>query len=97
MTFPVTVKEYSEVDWLKMPFDAGIEAVRAAEAVKNARVLDSMQTNKSSMAFDVQYKRKTEIDFISGAVSKIGKKHGIKTPLNDLMYKMIKVKEGMYS
>ena len=35
-----------------------------------------MQTNKSSMAFDVQYKRKTEIDFISGAVSKIGKKHG---------------------
>jgi 2-dehydropantoate 2-reductase len=56
-----------------------------------------MQTNKSSMAFDIQYKRKTEIDFISGAVSKIGKKHGIKTPLNDLMYKMIKVKEGMYS
>ena len=50
--------------------------------------------------FDIKLcklKRKTEIDFISGAVSKIGKKHGIKTPLNDLMYKMIKVKEGMYS
>ena len=61
------------------------------------KIVDSMQTNKSSMAFDVKYKRKTEIDFISGAVSKIGKKHGIKTPLNDLMYKMIKVKEGMYS
>ena len=61
------------------------------------KIVDSMQTNKSSMAFDVQYKRKTEIDFISGAVSKIGKKHGVKTPLNDLMYKMIKVKEGMYS
>ena len=30
-------------------------------------------------------------------LSKIGKKHGVKTPLNDLMYKMIKVKEGMYS
>ena len=39
------------------------------------KIVDSMQTNKSSMAFDVQYKRKTEIDFISGAVSKIGKKH----------------------
>jgi len=35
------------------------------------KIVDSMQTNKSSMAFDVQYKRKTEIDFISGAVSKI--------------------------
>ena len=61
------------------------------------KIVDSKQTNKSSMAFDVLYKRKTEIDFISGAVSKIGKKHGIATPLNDLMYKMIKVKEGMYS
>ena len=61
------------------------------------KIVDSNQTNKSSMAFDVQYKRKTEIDFISGVVSKMGKKHGINTPLNDLMYKMIKVKEGMYS
>ena len=61
------------------------------------KIVDSNQTNKSSMAFDVLYKRKTEVDFISGAVSKIGKSHGIPTPLNDLMYKMIKVKEGMYS
>ena len=61
------------------------------------KIVDSKQTNKSSMAFDVLYKRKTEIDFISGAVSKKEKKHGIATPLNDLMYKMIKVKEGMYS
>ena len=61
------------------------------------KIVDSKQTNKSSMAFDVLYKRKTEIDFISGAVSKIGKTHGIATPLNDLMYKMIRVKEGMYS
>ena len=60
------------------------------------RIVDSRQTNKSSMAFDVLKSRKTEIDFISGAVSKIGKKHGIKTPLNDLMYNIIKIKEGNY-
>ena len=60
------------------------------------KIVDSNQTNKSSMAFDVLKNRKTEIDFISGAVSKIGKKHGIKTPLNDLMYNIIKIKEGMY-
>ena len=48
------------------------------------------------MAFDVLKNRKTENDFISGAVSKIGKKHGIKTPINDLMYNIIKIKEGMY-
>ena len=60
------------------------------------RIVDSRQTNKSSMAFDVIKKRKSEIDFISGAVGRIGKKHGIKTPLNDLMYNIIKIKEGMY-
>jgi 2-dehydropantoate 2-reductase len=60
------------------------------------KIVDSNQTNKSSMAFDILYKRKSEIDFINGAVSKIGKQHGVKTPLNDMMYKIIKVKEGVY-
>ena len=60
------------------------------------KIVDSKQTNKSSMCFDILNKRKTEIEFINGAVSKIGKNHGIKTPMNDLMYKMIMVKEGMY-
>ena len=61
------------------------------------RIVDSRQTNKSSMAFDVLKKRASEIDFISGAVSRIGKRHGVKTPLNDLMYNIIKIKEGMYT
>ena len=60
------------------------------------KIVDSKQTNKSSMCFDILNKRKTEIDFINGAVSKIGKGHGVKTPMNDLMYKMIMVREGMY-
>ncbi len=60
------------------------------------KIVDSKQTNKASMSFDVLYKRKTEIEFINGAVSKIGKKHGIATPLNDLMCKVINIKEGMY-
>lgn len=60
------------------------------------KIVDSKQTNKSSMCFDILNKRKTEIEFINGAVSQIGRIHGIKTPMNDLMYKMIMVKEGMY-
>ena len=60
------------------------------------KIVDSNQTNKSSMAFDIQYKRKSEIDFINGSVSKIGKKHGVPTPLNDMLYKIIKVKEGSF-
>ena len=60
------------------------------------KIVDSNQTNKSSMAFDIQYKRKSEIDFINGSVSKIGNKHGVPTPLNDMLYKIIKVKEGSF-
>ena len=60
------------------------------------KIVDSNQTNKSSMAFDIQYKRKSEIDFINGSVSKIGKKHCVPTPLNDMLYKIIKVKEGSF-
>ena len=60
------------------------------------KIVDTNQTNKSSMAFDIQYKRKSEIDFINGSVSKIGKKHGVPTPLNDMLYKIIKVKEGSF-
>ena len=60
------------------------------------KIVDSNQTNKSSIAFDIQYKRKSEIDFINGSVSKIGKKHSVPTPLNDMLYKIIKVKEGSF-
>ena len=60
------------------------------------KIVDSNQTNKSSMAFDIQFKRKSEIDFINGSVSKIGKKHSVPTPLNDMLYKIIKVKEGSF-
>ncbi len=61
------------------------------------KIVNSNQTNKSSMAFDILYKRKSEIEFINGSVSQIGKQHGVETPLNDLLYQMIKIKEGMYS
>ena len=61
------------------------------------KIVNSNQTNKSSMAFDILYKRKSEIDFINGAVSLIGKSHGVPTPLNDMLYKMIQVKEGVYT
>lgn len=61
------------------------------------KIVNSNQTNKSSMAFDILYKRKSEIEFINGSVSQIGKQLGVETPLNDLLYQMIKIKEGMYS
>ena len=48
------------------------------------KIVDSKQTNKSSMCFDILNKRKTEIEFINGAVAKIGKSHG--TPKTSWRY-----------
>ncbi|MBT2583387.1 2-dehydropantoate 2-reductase [Planococcus sp. ISL-109] len=52
--------------------------------------------NKSSMLMDVLKKRKTEIDVINGGIVKLGKKHGIETPVNSAMTHLIRVIEQNY-
>lgn len=42
-----------------------------------------------SMVFDIK-KGKTEIDFLNGRISKIGKKYNIETPVNDFIVSLIK-------
>jgi len=51
-------------------------------------------SNKSSMCQDIIKGRKTEIDFLNGRVSELGKKHGIPTPINDVLTALIKFMEG---
>jgi 2-dehydropantoate 2-reductase len=50
--------------------------------------------NKSSMLQDIENNRKTEIDYINGAIIKFGEKHNVPTPMNKIIYELIKVKEG---
>lgn len=53
--------------------------------------------NKSSMLTDIIEKRKTEIDYINGAVVSLGKKHSISTPYNEMITDLIKMIEASYS
>ena len=53
--------------------------------------------NRCSMLQDVDKKRKTEVERINGAISIIGKKHGIPTPYNDMMVLLINAKEESYN
>jgi 2-dehydropantoate 2-reductase len=46
-----------------------------------------------SMWQDLHAGKQTEIDAINGSISKLGKKHGIPTPYNDMMTSLIKVLE----
>ena len=48
---------------------------------------------KTSMLQDIEAGRKTEVDIFSGEIIKMGKKYGIPTPCNQMLYHMIKVKE----
>lgn len=49
---------------------------------------------KTSMLQDIEAKRKTEVEMFAGKVIELGKKYGIPTPVNQTLYKLIKVIEG---
>ncbi len=51
-------------------------------------------TNISSMCQDVIKGKKTEIDFLNGMVSELGRKHGVQTPVNDVITSLIRYMEG---
>jgi len=46
--------------------------------------------NKNSMLQDIEKGKRTEIDFINGAISNLGKRMSAKTPLNNLLTHLIK-------
>ena len=50
-----------------------------------------------SALFDSCQERKTEIDFINGAVVKEGKKHGIPTPYNETILRLVRVMQDNYA
>jgi 2-dehydropantoate 2-reductase len=46
--------------------------------------------NRNSMLQDVEKGKRTEIDFINGAISNLGKRMGVKTPLNNMLTSLVK-------
>jgi len=56
--------------------------------------LEKGYEHKTSMLLDLVNNRKTEIDFLNGKIIELGKKHNIQTPLNLLIYGVIKALEG---
>jgi len=50
-----------------------------------------------SMTQDLMKKRKTEIEFINGSVVREGKKHGVATPVNETLCRLITILHNTYS
>ncbi len=50
---------------------------------------------KTSMLQDMEARRKTEVEMLSGVLMDLGRKLGVPTPVNDTLYKMIRIMEQM--
>jgi len=61
-----------------------------------AHICEKTRDNLNSMLQDVRKKRKTEIDFINGAIVREGEKLNIPTPVNRVMTDLIKALEESY-
>ena len=73
---------------IKLAYD---DPIQKAESVCKATA-----ANVSSMLQDVLNKKRTEIDFINGAIVRQGKALGIATPVNEVLTNLVKTIETSY-
>jgi len=59
------------------------------------QMVPSTVLHHASMLQDIQRGRKTEIEALNGAVVSLGKKHGVATPVNEVIVSILKAKEEM--
>jgi len=59
--------------------------------------LEKGGAHKPSMLVDVENRRPTEVDFLSGAISRYGEKYGIPTPINSTFMRLLKTIENQYT
>jgi len=57
---------------------------------KTFEVARETAENKNSMLQDIERGKRTEIDYINGAISRYGQKHKVPTPMNDLITSLVK-------
>lgn len=61
---------------------------------KMAAKVQTFSPPKPSMLQDVEAGRKTEVDYINGAIIEMGEKHGVPTPVNRTMLGLVKTIEA---
>ncbi|MFB0514273.1 MAG: ketopantoate reductase family protein [Candidatus Bathyarchaeia archaeon] len=58
--------------------------------------LEKGGAHKPSMLIDVESRRPTEVDFMSGAIARYGERYGIPTPVNSTFTSLLKTIENQY-
>jgi 2-dehydropantoate 2-reductase len=72
---------------------AGINLKDEGIVEQTFKIAEATAANKNSMLQDIEKGKRTEIDFINGAIARIGKEIGIPTPINDTLTALVKSME----
>src|SRR5204863_3313361 len=60
------------------------------ELIDHAARPDVAYDHKASMLQDVEAHRQTEIDYLKGGIVRLGREHGVATPLNEAILALVK-------
>lgn len=71
--------------------------ISETDADAHEKTMDKSDPNgQTSMLQDIEAKRKTEVEYFSGTVIRLGKRYNVPTPWNDRLYMLIKTMENLY-
>lgn len=70
------------------------ESAEAYKAVFYGTMIPPTRPHFPSTLQDIRSGKPTEIESLNGAIVRLGKKHGVRAPVNEAVYYMIKFKEG---
>lgn len=88
--------EMASVEVVLLAQKAGIN-LTADDVQEHLRIISTLSPEgKSSMLQDVEAGRKTEVEIFAGTVVELGRKHGVPTPINDCLLRMIYTLEQTY-
>jgi 2-dehydropantoate 2-reductase len=74
---------------------AGI-GISGDDIAKYVAVINTLSPEgKTSMLQDIEAGRKTEVEIFSGTVIEMGKQYGVETPVNNILFRMIRTLEQM--
>ncbi len=68
----------------------------AYQEVFYSKLVPDTYDHRSSTLQDIERKKKTEIDTLTGTILKLGKEHGIPVPCNTMIYRMVKAIEQTF-
>jgi 2-dehydropantoate 2-reductase len=74
------------------PWEMNVHAVRKGETL----AAEGHYAHVPSMLDDVRARRRTEIDFITGALVRQADRLGVPAPLLTAMYRLVKARESVY-